>query len=306
MRLPLNPYPDIRPDHPLVVREARRLRWLKRGESPERYSIKIILLVLGLVLILYVGWLVLNMPRPPSRLDNWWFLPTTAGFFYILFGVSIVASIPLDYVSITASLNSISGEIISGNWDLLRLTQVRDSEIIVAKYASSQLRAWRTTMWVIGLRAATVLSATIVAVGDYASGWRAAYNSRADITLLLAVLTLVTLPGLLGIFVLEPLWRMRAITALGMVISARVRDGAPATLLAVGALLLLWLVQAIVVAVVATGIYIVVFVAAAFGVGALCAPPAVLLVVFSVVKGFYSTLKLWSLRQVARRLVSLT
>ena len=303
MRQLLNPYPEVRPEHPLIVREARRLRWLKRAGSPERYSVKIILLIISIVLLLYVGWLIHWWLQTPNRPLGWTIYIVSTDFLKILAGASLLASIPLDFVSITSSLNSISSEIANGTWDLLRLTAVREGELVLAKHTTTQFRAWRTTMWVIGLRIAVFLIAAIVTIGAYlaevSSYWQ--YRTVQESAAFFLV-NLVPFAALFGVFILEPLWRMRAMTALGMVISARLRDDASAALLAIAMVMALWLTQAIVITAVVAGLSALLFVLSALSMGALCAPIAMVLVIFPTVYGFYSLLKTWSLRQVARHL----
>lgn len=255
-------------------------------------------------MLLYVGWLILYWSLPQRPLYPWWFEQATVDFSIILGGVSLLASIPLDYVSITASLKSISGEIASGTWDLLRLTAVREGELVLAKHATTQLRAWRATMWVIGLRIITSLIAAIGFFARYLDATNPSVRNSLGFGLLFVVFSLVPFVVLFGIFALEPLWRMRAVTALGMVISARVRDGASAALLAVATVLALWIVQALVLVAVVAGLGVLLFVL--FNVLGLCAPTILPLIVFPTVYGFYSILKTWSLRQVARRLFALT
>ena len=302
MRQLLNPYHNVRPDHPLIVRETRRLRWLKRAGTPGHYSVQIILLVISIVLVLYVGWLVFYVP--PSWSPDQWLSYKTSDFLIRLGGLSLLAIVPLDYVSITASLNSISGEITNRTWDLLRLTALRQGELVLAKHAITQLRAWRTTIWVIGLRIAVSLVAATSFVARFLDASNPAVSDSMGLGFLYFCFSFVPLAALVGIFVLEPLWRMRAITSLGMVISAWVRDSAFATLLAIAMVLVLWFVQALVLFTLIAGLSAVMVVL--FSVIGLCAPFILPLIVFPTVYGFYSIVKTWGLRQVTRRLFTLT
>jgi hypothetical protein len=303
----LNPYPDVRADHPVLAREARRVRWLKRAGTPGRYALRIILLVLGIVLALYIGWLALEWIQAQRPFFYPWSLyRSSADFLVILVAVSLLATLPLDYVSITAALNSISGEMVAGTWDLLRLTAIREGELVLAKHATSQLRAWRTTMWVVGLRIAASLFVLIMLLTQYFSGTRPMWFVASGEDGLSFMFNFIQFAALITIFILEPVWRMRAVTALGMVISARSRDGASSALTAMGVLLALWLALAVVFAALIAGLSVLLFTVAAFGVGALCAPLLLLFVIVPTVYGFYSILKTWSLRQVARRLVATT
>jgi hypothetical protein len=304
----LNPYPDIRPNHPLVAREARRLHWLKRAGTPGRYSRWVILFVLGIVLLLYVGWLLfhwwqLSFIGYDPYYDTYWFQSATLDFLMLVGAMSLLAILPLDFVSITTALNSISGEMVSGTWDLLRLTSVREAELVLAKHSATQLRAWRTTMWVIGLRIATSLIALIGLISGYLLESQYSSATSPELSFLFLLTNFIPIAGLFGVFIFEPLWRMRAVTALGMVISSRSRDGASSALLGIGTLLGLWLLQMIIVIAMLAGMTVLLFTLLPFGAGAFCIPWVLLLIAFPTVRGFYSILKTWGLRRVARRLV---
>lgn len=302
MRQLLNPYPEVRPDHPLILRERRRLGWLKAVDSVRRYSIKTIAIVVAIVMLLYAGWLIYWWLQPTNRFWGWSFYGISSDFLLMLAGASLLAAIPLDYVSITVSMNSISGEITRGTWELLRLTAVRDGELVLAKHAVTQLRAWRSTLRVIGLRTAVTLIALFIIVKAYYFDISYSDSRTAIQYLTFFVFNLVPFGALCGIFIFEPLWRMRAMTALGMVISSRLTDGASAALVALGAVLTLWLIQGLIVVAVVAGISVLLFVLSALSTGAICAPITLVLVIFPIVYGFYSILKSWGLRHVTRRL----
>jgi hypothetical protein len=303
MRQLLNPYPDVRPDHPMIVREMRRLRWLKRAGSLRRYSLLIFLRVIGIVLVLFLILLFVQW-RQDRDLFGFWRIG--GEYFVILVGVSLLANLLLDFGSITAALNSISGEITNGTWDLLRLTGIREGELVLAKHMITQIRVWRTTMWVIGLRIAATLIAIIATLTVYFFNTSFSEYRTFQENVVFFLFNIIPLMGLFCIFILEPLWRMRAMTALGMVISVRTRDNALAVLLSVAMVLALWLMQAVVIAAVVVGLWVLAFVLSAGDMLALCAPLTTLLLIFSVVYGFYSILKTWGLRQVTRRLFTLT
>jgi hypothetical protein len=294
----------------VLLRELRRLPWLNGAGSPVRFFIRRVLIAVALVLVLYGGWLIWQwfMPGCVSNLydrSSCWFSYATQNFMFFVGAVSLVAALPMDYVSMRAALNSINGEMISGTWDLLRLTAVREGELVLAKHAGAQLRAWRSMATVIGLRVAVALVSLIFFAHEYVwSTRRFGFDAGAPFGYF--ILNLLPFALLYGVFIIEPLWRMRAVTALGMVISARSTDASASALSAMGALLAFWLAQLVVAAAVVAGFSVLLFSIALFGIGALCAPLLALLVLFSTLYGFYSVLKTWSLRQVARRVASYT
>jgi hypothetical protein len=243
--------------------------------------------------------------RFPLR-DDSWFWRTGVDFFVILGGFSLLASLLLDFVSVTAALNSISGDINNGTWDLLRLTAIREGELVLAKHAITQLRVWRTTMWVIGLRIAATLTAAFFMITDYVLETLSQEYLTVEENIEFILFILIPFAVLFGVFILEPLWRMQAMTAVGMAVSARLKDGATAMLVVLGIVLVLWLMQALVVVAVTAGLSALFLALSVFGVGALCAPFIMLFVIFPTIYGFYSILKTSALRQVARRLFFLT
>jgi hypothetical protein len=299
----LNPYPDIRSDHPVLLREMRRLPWLNGASSPVRHGIRAMLRVLFALLVLYGLWLLYQRLR---QQDFLWFRNATSDYFIIVGVASLLVGLLLDFLSITTALNSINGEMISGTWDLLRLTAIREGELVLAKHASNQLRVWRATMRVIGLRIGASLIAVITFFGTDFLRTLVTQRELFGESLLFFVFNFIPSLGLFAVFCLEPLWRMRAVTALGMVISARSTDASASAPSAMGALLAFWLAQLIVAVAVVAGFSVLLFSIALFGIGALCAPLLALLVLFSTLYGFYSVLKTWSLRQVARRVASYT
>lgn len=303
----LNPYPEVQANHPVLARETRRMRWIQRAGSPQRYSLWVVLLVIGIVLALFVGWLIVRWyyARYYSY-STTWFLDATSGFVGVLGIVSLLSSLLLDYLSMSAALSSISSEIVAGTWDLLRLTSVREGELVLAKHTAAQLRAWRATMWVVGLRiAAGLMVVVLLAARNIEYGSSLVAETPAN-NLLFLLFNVVPFAALFGVYILEPVWRMRAVTAVGMAISARLTEGTSSMLLGVGVLVMLWLTQLVLIAAVIAGLTVLMFTVAAFGAGAFCAPSTLLLVIFPTVYGFYSVLKTWGLRQVARRIGSVS
>lgn len=304
----LNPTPDIRADHPVLVREVRRMDWLRRAGSPLRYLARRVLILTAVMMLLYAAWLVwwwLDSGYPYPYLQSFlgMFSNSTLNFIFIAGGVSLLAALPLDYTSIMAAVNSINSEVVSGTWDLLRLTAVREGELVLAKHAGAQLRAWRGMAIVIGLRAAVGLIVAVLFAFEFLHSTDR-FGLEIDAPLAFLAFNLLPFALLYGVFTLEPLWRMRAVTALGLVISARSTDAAASALSALGALMAFWLAQVVMATAVFPILSVLMLSLSVFGVGALCAPLVMVLVPIAALYGFYSTLKTWSLRQVARRVAS--
>ncbi len=106
------------------------------------------------------------------------------------------------------------------------------------------------------------------------------------------------------IYVIEPFWRMRMVTALGMAISARARHHSSSVLVSIGALAALWLAQAIIVAALALGVSVVIVPLALveYSVNGLvfCSPAIFLFILIAAFYGFYTSVRAWSLRYAVR------
>jgi hypothetical protein len=130
---------------------------------------------------------------------------------------------------ILVAVQSAGQDIASPDWDTVRVTMLSKDDIIRAKYTVGLLRVWKITVIETGLR--TFVGVFLLAFAAWASLW-----ARSLSTLLLTWLYLA-LPVI--VFVLEPFWRTRAITALGVAIAARFQNVTFAILAAFGAILAL-------------------------------------------------------------------
>jgi hypothetical protein len=164
-------------------------------------------------------------------------LPTAA---WTLLLVSVPIGALVDFASIGAALTSINGEITAGRWDLLRLTPLHEAQLVALKHAAAQIRAWRSTVLVIGVRLIAFLLAALELVFSF-------FDSRSYIFALDDVFTFVYGHVLLGgvalVSLLEPVWRLRAVAALGMAVSARTSSVGTAGLAGGSLVFAFWLVQ---------------------------------------------------------------
>jgi hypothetical protein len=105
------------------------------------------------------------------------------------------------------------------------------------------------------------------------------------------------------ILIFEPLWRMRAVTALGMAISARTSSVGSAALAAGVAVVAFWIVQLIL-------LFLVVFVGLIvspiylFPIVRLVFLPLFVALVSAIFYGLYVVTTRWSLRSAVRRLIA--
>jgi hypothetical protein len=166
-------------------------------------------------------------------------LVTAAYLFYL--PVFLVVTFFIDLYYMQATSRSISQQMSSGEWDLLRLTPLHRLDILVAKYAAAQLRVWKVLVWEMACRAGGAMIIFVMLA-------KALFSSTLPRDMLNS--STLTLIGYFGVFatiyVLEPLWRMRAVVALGLAISARVHNPSSAVLVSFATLLTMRLGQALI------------------------------------------------------------
>jgi fumarate reductase subunit D len=192
--------------------ERRLSRWLRQG--------------FGSTLLLLTAALVLAASRPRFNLSV--LLSEIAAILAVGCGLSLFLGILLGVSSLRSGFPVIRRDRDSGLWEMLRLTPLRDGQIVQSKHALAQLGALRLAAWLTGMRAALMLLTAIwfalffmyfgSVFGDGGrvqpvdSSSAVLYALRSLIEYLLVLATAI-------LFIIEPLHRMRAFTAIGLAIS---------------------------------------------------------------------------------------
>jgi hypothetical protein len=122
---------------------------------------------------------------------------------------------------------------------LLRLTIIPAEQIAAVKHAAARLRAWRMTTIVFAIRLAVIILAFLNWV--LTDGLRYFRFRFEDTFIFLSFLVAAVT------YLIEPFWRARAVTALGLDISIRLRSSLSVTLSAIGSVLALWILQPIII-----------------------------------------------------------
>lgn len=224
-------------DHPLFKAEIRRIRW---GETPRRlwrYTLMVFGLVGVLVLVLWVLALI-TTPTSSYYMDR---LAISGDFIGLLFLASIALDILLDFVCLWFTVDSIDKSANPMKWDLLRLTTTRLEVIVAAKHALAQVRAWRVMALIIGLRLSIVFLVCCHFILLEQVDWG---QILSDINVWIGLITLIIFAL---VYVIEPYWRMQAMTALGLGHSARFGNPAMVILVGTGKVLAVWIEQVIVI-----------------------------------------------------------
>jgi hypothetical protein len=256
MRLYATPFDQVDPRNPLFRYGARRFRWANRIH---RVSVRWAALAGGVVLAL---WLLVILgaagsstvyTASSSRYNSasYRMMAASSSFWGIAFVLSIGADVLLDMVCMAATVSAISGEITSRRWDLLRLSSLPASAVVTAQFGLGQLRAWRFMAVIIGARMAVIL---IAGLQSFALPMLL-YNDTSISGLfrsfgLFGWMFMLTFGVFFLVYIIEPLWRMRAMTALGLAISARIASLTGGLLAGFGAIVAVWVVQAIIMSII--------------------------------------------------------
>jgi hypothetical protein len=116
--------------------------------------------------------------------------------------------------------NTIQNEFEGKRWDLLVISNIYPQGIVSAKFAIAQINSWRTLTILISMRTA------VIALLFLHMALLVLYK---EITI--ESLYLIPFAHLLFIpFIIEPLWRVRALLAIAIAFRARIQNLIPATL----------------------------------------------------------------------------
>ncbi len=233
--------------------DTRRLPW---GDSEYLLKLYSLRLFLAVQVVSVAVWLVVAglLYFTLADYDRSFYRFATSTLLQadlLLLIAAALASLVLDVVDMRAALNGISGEVLAGRWDLVRLTALHEQGIVRAKHNVAQLQAWRPTVIMAAIRFAGVWIYLIsyfllpgVLLGDSAL-LTSRFNVMFQAPLEGVLVGLISLCAA-AIYIFEPFWRMKAMTALGLTISSYVLDGPLAMLSALGAIFAVWLGQALV------------------------------------------------------------
>lgn len=231
-------------DHPIFQFTARRVRGARSAATLRRYT----LLVGGGILLGATGlWALAVEPSFTACLTqnrNCYMASSDSGALLVFLAVGSVAlDVILDFACIIAAFLSMNNEHTGVHWDLLRLTEQQEQMIIDVKHALAKVRAWRVMTVVVALRLAVAWLLLLQLFVFEFILTPSANNiwSQPD-----AWMSLIGVAVFFVVFIIEPIWRMRAVTALGLAIMMRFRSSMSGSLAAFGALLLLWIVQVLI------------------------------------------------------------
>jgi hypothetical protein len=221
------PHALITTANPVFDYELRHVGWPRSVDDLKRYSLYVLI---ALHTVLGAGWLLGRLSYSPLGL---W---ATILTYTAIVAASIVITIVADVYYMLMSIGAFSQQIGSGQWDLLRITQLREQDILLAEYAIAQIRAWRLMSLELGIRIAGLVFAAL-------------FNLQLVVILLVTLPVSIYLAILLVGYIAEPLWRMQAMVALGGAIAARIPNHTFAILAALGTILVVQILRVIILAI---------------------------------------------------------
>ena len=288
--------------HPLYRLEMRR----RRKEEPLEIAIKRNLMRVSILCGALVGfWLFICLNRAyqfytrEEKIPDTIFTAGDAVLVWLLI-IGIGANLGLDFGAVLVSVEKINQERTTGHWQLLSLTHFWQAEIIAIKHTVAQTQVLPVALLIVGVRIAAVLMVFIRMVGGYLliEGFpRLEMLPCLTLFFPLLLLLLYLAIRLAVAYCVEPLWRLRAVTAIGVAISARVQGAALSLLAGLGAVALLWFCQGVVLVILEQ-----IFVSSLnnnwsqfYGVFGCLGIPAVLGIYL-----YYNFLRVWGLRRAAQ------
>jgi hypothetical protein len=161
---------------------------------------------------------------------------------------SIGCNLLLDLVAVMVAVGAINQQRTRRSWDLIRMTDLPKHTLLQAKHHLAQLYGWWMLVVVFGLRLAAILligiQAIVIPTNPFNNDTLLMEVSRefqrepAIVSLLLVTFMIVAI-----IYLAEAVWRYRALTQLGLWISARVFNVNVAIFASVSAIVAVWLSQ---------------------------------------------------------------
>ena len=133
---------------------------------------------------------------------------------------AIAAMFAVDFYSAFTVTYGLHNQINSEQWDLIRTSGLRERNILRAQYDIARLRAWRPmcidTAFRIAVTELIILNSLRYLFGP---------SSVIGLVITLPALLVLILCGVgLAVYVLEPLWRMKALAALSLAVASSVKN----------------------------------------------------------------------------------
>ena len=222
------PLAFVAPNSPLFRFETRGLSYGRDADALMSRMFQRMRLIVSATMATTLAFIVLGLAL--SSGDGWYeFLWYGIG---ALFAAGFLDRFYLDFSAAAMSLDTVSRDIDAGRFDLIALTDVSARNVTRAKYAVAQIRAWRLLATAMGVRLAAVMSGAVALivtpliaprrddVVDIYAGFAELFDESADVALA-SLLVIGCLVILLGVYVIEPRWRLYPICAASVAVSTQ-------------------------------------------------------------------------------------
>lgn len=206
-------------DHPLFRLVRKRIKWAKTHDDAKRHSRRFVILRVWVILGLWFVWVFSQAPNNIYAYGA--YFETGLESTMWLFGFSLMLSYLFDLAIVVYTMNSISAEINLRRWDLLTLA-MDETRIIRAKYELGTLRTWRLYLTMLSVRISVVLMIFITFIG-LVSIDLGRFTIGVEPNLVGTVGVILLVPLATSYYLLEPFWRVRASTSMGVTLSARTK-----------------------------------------------------------------------------------
>lgn len=224
--------------NPLYMYEVRRVRHLKARRQIFRYVAVLSLPCIVIPILFALGFdaaaILANSPTSATPLTVLRAeLGRALGYLLIANGVCMFM---VDLAALTTAVTVSEFYRTDSFWELVLITTIRAEDVIEAKQAATELRAWRATGIELALRAAlgscmALITITLMLDSARRPGW------------LDLVLSSIAVAAFIGFLIYEPYWRMRATVAIGLRIAAREANPAILILRVISRAVILWMAR---------------------------------------------------------------
>jgi hypothetical protein len=214
--------------HPIFIAESARLRWPRTRLELISYGRIVLISVLAVTL----GWWFierLHINFGSTNSTSWQYnLPT------LVFLASLVCTLLSSITTVVWTVGCVRRSLQSGQWDEYRTAPLAAESVVNACDVITRMRVWRVSIIEVALRLAT--SILLVCGMFYGSSTAMSY----DPYYLIAIAVVVTI---VAGYAFEPLYRMRAITALTIAATLHLRNRIASLLTGFAAVTVIHLLQ---------------------------------------------------------------
>lgn len=218
-------------NHPVFKRDVRAIGWWLSVENLPHYTLRKLLHYLLLILMVWLLVYEINADSAEALFSD------ASGLLLVI----VLSGMVLDFACLVLAVQSVRGEVNKSYWDLLRLTPLTKEGIVAAKLAATRLRVWKVMLFTVSVRGFIILLTGLYFWLFPETSWLHRLlptGSTVQITFAIGAFLLIGL-----IVVIEPVWRMKAMTTVGVMLSAHFSHRLHFILLPPLLLSLIWLAQ---------------------------------------------------------------